>query len=89
MEEKKERGFPKVLQGIVKSNKMAKTITVLVTRTVQHPFYSKFIKRHKQYHAHDENNMCEIGDRIEIVETSPVSKTKKWRFGKMLEKVKK
>lgn len=66
----------RVMHGVVTSNKMAKTITVKVTRTVQHPKYHKFMKRHDQYHAHDELNRCKEGDLVSIMECRPYSKTK-------------
>jgi len=64
--------------GLVVSNKMDKTITVLVERQVKHPIYGKYIKRSKKIHAHDEQNVCQEGDLVTIAETRPVSKTKAW-----------
>ncbi|MBF0269425.1 MAG: 30S ribosomal protein S17 [Alphaproteobacteria bacterium] len=68
----------RVLQGVVVSDKMDKTIVVKVERRVMHPIYKKFIKRSKKYHAHDENNLCKMGDVVRIRETKPISKTKTW-----------
>ncbi len=69
----------RVLQGVVLSNKMDKTVTVLVERRVMHPVYRKFIRSSKKYHAHDEENRCREGDRVRIEECRPLSKTKSWR----------
>ncbi len=68
----------RVLQGIVVSSKANKTITVEVENNVMHPMYRKYIKRHKKYAAHDENNTCQVGQVVRIVECAPISKTKKW-----------
>lgn len=68
----------RILQGVVVSDKMDKTIVVKVERRVMHPIYKKFIKRSKKYHAHDENNACKMGDVVRIRETKPISKTKTW-----------
>lgn len=73
-------GRRKVLVGEVVSNRMQKTITVRVERRVQHAIYERVIKRSKKFHAHDEQNQCKIGDRVRIVETRPLSKTKRWRL---------
>jgi len=70
----------KIRQGVVVSNKMNKTIVVLVQRTVTHPVYKKVIRQSKKYHAHDETNTCKIGDVVRIMETRPLSKTKRWRL---------
>lgn len=69
----------RVLQGLVVSDKMDKTVTVLVERRVRHPLYKKFIRRSKRYHAHDEANACKTGDTVQIEECRPLSKTKNWR----------
>ena len=74
----KERGTGRTLRGVVSSDKMDKTVTIVVTNTVRHPVYNKFIKRSKKYHAHDETNQCAIGDLVMIKEAAPYSKTKKW-----------
>jgi small subunit ribosomal protein S17 len=68
----------RVLSGRVTSDKMDKTITVLVDRRVMHPLYKKFIRRSKKYAAHDEANLCKIGDKVRIVECRPISKRKTW-----------
>lgn len=70
----------KVLLGEVVSNGMQKTITVKVERRVRHPIYERVIKRSKKFHAHDEQNQCQIGDFVRIIETRPLSKTKRWRL---------
>lgn len=75
-----ERANRKVRRGVVVSDKMDKTITVQVERQMQHPLYKKFIKRTKKFYAHDENNDARIGDVVEIVETRPLSKNKRWRL---------
>ena len=69
---------PRTLSGTVVSNKMEKSITVLVERRVKHPIYGKFIKRSSKVHAHDEQNTCKIGDVVTVVECRPISKTKSW-----------
>ena len=74
------RAFRKTREGIVVSNKMAKTIVVRVERLVQHPFYPRTIKRANKFHAHDEERTAKIGDRVKIMETRPMSKTKRWRL---------
>lgn len=71
---------PRVVTGTVVSNKMDKTIVVLVERRVQHPLYGKIIRRSSKLHAHDENNECEIGDTVTVSEVAPISKTKTWRL---------
>ncbi len=68
----------RVLSGRVTSDKMDKTITVLVDRRVMHPLYKKFIRRSKKYAAHDEANLCKVGDTVRIVECRPISKRKTW-----------
>lgn len=73
-------GHRKVLQGVVVSNKMTKTITVKVERRLRHPVYQRVIRRSKKFHAHDEHNRCAVGDMVRIVETRPLSKTKCWRL---------
>ncbi len=88
MSEATERATPnkRTLTGRVVSDKMTKTVTVLVERRVKHPLYGKFVTRTKKYHAHDENGDYHEGDLVEIEETRPVSKTKAWRVTKLLEK---
>lgn len=85
MDTAKNRGFGRVLKGIVSSDKMDKTVTVTVTNTVRHASYNKFVKRSKKYHAHDEKNECAIGDVVIIKESAPYSKTKKWCLKKIVE----
>lgn len=68
----------RVLQGVVTSDKMDKTVTVVVERRFKHPLYKKFIKRTKKYAAHDADNKCKIGDRVQIQECRPISKRKTW-----------
>jgi small subunit ribosomal protein S17 len=82
------RKLRKTRTGIVTSNKMTKTITVAVERKVKHPLYGKFIKKTTKFHAHDETNTCSIGDTVKIMETRPLSKTKRWRLVEIVEKVK-
>ena len=79
-------GVKRSLTGRVVSDKMEKTVTVLVERRVAHPKYGKVIVQSKKYHAHNENNQAKAGDLVEIVETRPVSKTKAWAVSKLLEK---
>ena len=81
-----EASNTRTLMGRVISDKMDKSVTVLVERRVKHPLYGKVITRSKKYHAHDENNECHPGDFVMIEECRPLSKTKSWRVTKMLEK---
>ena len=74
----------RVREGVVVSSKMNKTITVLVTRLLKHSKFNKVIKRHIKYSAHDEKNEAKEGNRVQIVETRPISKTKRWRLVKVL-----
>jgi len=74
--------------GVVSSNKMMKTITVVVERKVKHPLYGKFLKKSSSFHAHDDNNTASIGDVVRIMETRPLSKTKRWRLVEIIEKAK-
>ncbi|HTD95097.1 MAG TPA: 30S ribosomal protein S17 [Chitinophagaceae bacterium] len=83
-----ERNLRKTKMGVVTSNKMAKTITVAVERKVKHPIYGKFVKKTTKFHAHDEKSECSIGDVVRIMETRPLSKTKRWRLVEVIEKVK-
>ena len=73
---------------MVTSNKMAKTITVAVERKVKHPIYGKFVKKTTKFHAHDEKDECTMGDIVKIMETRPLSKTKRWRLVEVVEKAK-
>jgi small subunit ribosomal protein S17 len=83
-----ERNLRKTRIGVVKSNKMAKTITVSVERKVKHPIYGKFVKKTSSFHAHDEKNECTVGDVVKIMESRPLSKTKRWRLVEVVEKAK-
>ena len=83
-----ERNLRKIWIGVVSSNKMDKTVTVAVERKVKHPIYGKFVKKTTRFHAHDEKNECSIGDVVKIMETRPLSKTKRWRLVEVVEKVK-
>jgi small subunit ribosomal protein S17 len=83
-----DRNLRKIRIGVVTSNKMAKTITVAVERKVKHPIYGKFVKKTTKFHAHDEKDECSIGDIVRIMETRPLSKTKRWRLVEIVEKVK-
>jgi small subunit ribosomal protein S17 len=85
-DETNTRGWGRTLTGVVTSNKMEKTITVEVSRTVKHKAYNKYIKRRARYHAHDEKNEAGIGDTVQIVESRPLSKSKRWRLQKIVEK---
>ena len=83
-----ERNLRKTKLGVVSSNKMDKTIVVNVERKVKHPLYGKFLKKTTKFHAHDEKNECSIGDTVKIMESRPLSKTKRWRLVEVIEKVK-
>lgn len=76
----------RTLLGKVVSDKMDKTITVLIERQVKHPLYGKFIKRSTKVHAHDENNECNMGDIVRVVESRPLSKSKTWQLVEIVEK---
>ena len=82
----KVRGRRKVQVGVVTSDKMDKTITVLVERRVKHPLYEKFIRRSTKLHAHDENNEARVGDRVEVSGTRPWSKSKRYRLMRITSK---
>lgn len=88
MEQETVRNQRKQRIGVVVSNKMNKSITVAVDRQVKHPIYGKFIKKTRKYMAHDENNEANIGDRVRIMETRPLSKNKKWRLVEIIERAK-
>jgi len=83
-----ERKSRKTRIGIVSSDKMTKTITVTVERKVKHPIYGKFLKKTSSFHAHDEQNTAGMGDVVRIMETRPLSKTKRWRLVEIIEKAK-
>jgi len=81
-----EQKIVRTLTGRVVSDKMDKTVTVLVERKVKHPLYGKIIRLSKKYHAHDENNEFQVGDVVEIQESRPLSKTKNWNVARLVEK---
>ena len=83
-----ERNLRKVRVGKVVSNRMDKTIVVAIEDHVRHPKYNKIMKRTIKIHAHDEENICSIGDKVSVMETRPLSKTKRWRLVEIIEKVK-
>ena len=83
-----ERNSRKERKGVVVSDKRDKTITVAVERRTQHPKYKRVVKKTKKYTAHDEENVCNEGDIVRIMETRPLSKTKRWRLVKIVEKAK-
>jgi small subunit ribosomal protein S17 len=83
-----ERTLRKTRVGMVVSTKMDKTVVVAIEDNVKHPVYSKIIKHTLKVHAHDENNECGVGDRVEVMETRPLSKTKRWRVTEIIEKAK-
>ena len=82
------RNLRKERTGVVTSNKMDKSITVAIKWKEKHPIYGKFVSKTKKYHAHDENNECDIGDTVKIMETRPLSKTKRWRLVQIIERAK-
>ena len=79
-----ERGKRKTLSGVVSSDKMDKTVVVLVNRLVRHPVYKKYIRKRTKVKAHDQKNECHIGDKVLLVETRPLSKEKRWRVKEIL-----
>ena len=83
-----ERNLRKVRVGLVVSDKMDKTIVVAIADNVKHPKYGKVIKQTVKIHAHDEENTCGIGDKVAVMETRPLSKTKRWRLVNIIEKAK-
>ena len=83
-----ERALRKTLMGIVVSDKMDKTVVVAIQDNVKHPLYKKIVKRTVKFKAHDENNACNVGDRVSIMETRPMSKDKRWRVVEIIEKAK-
>jgi small subunit ribosomal protein S17 len=82
-----KRGSQKTLTGIVVSDKMEKSVVVSVERLVKHPVYQKYIRRKAKFMAHDEGNQCQIGDRVLLTETRPLSKQKRFKVNKVLEKM--
>ena len=83
-----ERNYRKTLVGKVVSDKMDKTIVVAIEDNVRHPLYKKIVKHTIKLKAHDENNECRVGDRVEVMETRPLSKDKRWRLARIIEKAK-
>lgn len=83
-----ERNLRKERIGVVSSNKMDKTVTVAIKWKEKHPIYGKFVNKTKKYHAHDEKNECGIGDTVRIMETRPLSKSKRWRVVEIIERAK-
>jgi small subunit ribosomal protein S17 len=81
-----ERGTRKERSGIVVSDRMQKTVVVMVERTVTHPKYKKILRRRSNLKAHDETNQCHVGDRVVIVECRPLSRDKRWRVSKVIER---
>ena len=82
------RNLRKQKTGVVVSNKMDKTVSVKVERRLMHPIYGKFVKTSKKFFAHDEENACNIGDTVRIMETRPLSKNKRWRLVEIIERAK-
>jgi len=82
-----ERGNRKTQVGVVVSDKMQKTVVVRVSHLVKHTEYNKYIKRSVKYKAHDETNTCRIGDKVQIIETRPLSKDKRWQVKQVLERI--
>ena len=83
-----ERNLRKTRVGRVVSDKMDKTVVVAIVANVKHPLYKKIVKRTVRLKAHDENNACKVGDRVEVMETRPLSKDKRWRVVEIIEKAK-
>ena len=83
-----ERNLRKTMVGVVTSDKMDKTVVVTIKDRVKHPLYNKIVDKSVKYKAHDENNECGVGDRVEIMECRPLSKDKNWRVVKIIEKAK-
>ena len=88
MNENTERSLRKTRVGIVVSDKMDKTVVVAIKDNIKHPKYKKIIKRTVKLHAHDENNECRVGDKVLLMETRPLSATKRWRLVSVIEKAK-
>jgi small subunit ribosomal protein S17 len=86
MKRMEQRGKRKTLTGVVSSDKMDKTVMVVVNRLVLHPDYKKYVRRRTKVMAHDEKNECHLGDKVLLVETRPLSKFKRWRIKEILER---
>ncbi len=82
----KEQGMRRQLSGTVVSNKMDKTVVVMVERMVKDKFYHKYVRRRSKFSSHDENNTCQIGDKVLITESRPLSRSKKWRVSEIVQK---
>jgi len=82
----KQRGMKRELVGTVVSDKMDQTVVVLIERLVKHPLYHKFVKRRTRFAVHDETNACKTGDTVSIIGSRPLSRTKRWRVSKIVEK---
>ncbi|MGD8762160.1 MAG: 30S ribosomal protein S17 [Desulfobacteraceae bacterium] len=82
----KERGIRRQVVGTVINNKSDKTVVVLVERLVKHRMYHKYVRRRSKFAAHDKDNACQIGDKVLITESRPLSKTKRWRVSEIVEK---
>lgn len=83
-----QRGRRKVRQGTVVSDRMSKTVVVAIKDTIRHPLYGKIVRRTTKFKAHDENDECRVGDIVEIMETRPLSREKRWRVSRIVEKAK-
>ena len=83
-----ERGRRKIFIGRVTSNKMEKSATVIVERRFRHPLYKKFVTKSSKFMIHDEENVCNVGDKVQIMETRPLSRRKRWRLVEVIEKAK-
>ena len=81
-----ERGKRKTLVGVVTSDKMEKTVIVMVNRLVLHPVYKKYVRKRKKFKAHDEQNQCHMGDKVLLIEARPLSREKRWRVKEVLER---
>jgi small subunit ribosomal protein S17 len=81
-----ERGRQKTLVGVVTSDKMEKTVIVMVKRLVLHPIYKKYVRKRKKIKAHDEQNQCHMGDKVLLIATRPLSREKRWRVKEVLER---
>jgi len=82
----KKRGTRRQVVGTIISNKMDKTVVVMTERLIKHPLYKKYIRQRNKFKAHDKDNACGIGDRVVITESRPLSKTKRWRVSRIIEK---
>jgi small subunit ribosomal protein S17 len=88
MEDNKVRNLRKERIGVVVSNKMDKTVVVAEKKKMKHPIYGKFVNKTTKFHAHDEKNDCNVGDLVRIMETRPLSKSKRWRLVEIIERAK-